>query len=82
MTDRFNMTTIEKKKWISNQLEFLKPLILFMSLLYFPHIIGNLQSPDHVVTLTDFAPTAQMVTATVLYIVNAVYDLVRKWAKI
>lgn len=82
MTDRFKMTTEEQKKWVSNQLEFAKPLILFVAVLYFPRVIANLQQPEHVVSLSDFAPTAEMVTATVLYIVNACYDFVRKWAKI
>lgn len=82
MTERFKMTTEERTKWLKNQLEFIKPLVLFMALLYFPHVIMNLQQPEHVVGLSDFAPTAEMVTATVLYIVNAVYDFVRKWAKL
>lgn len=82
MSERFTITSAEQKKWLSNQLVFLRPLILFMALLYFPHVIGNLQSPDHVVSLSDFAPTNEMITATVLYLVNAVYDFIRKWANL
>lgn len=68
------------KKWAKNQVEFLKPLILFSLTLYVPPILINLQTAGHVVSLQDFVPSSSVITAIVFYMVNAGYDLLRKWA--
>lgn len=77
---RFTLLTEDKQKWLKNQLEFAKPLILFVAVLYFPQVIASLQTPGHIVALTDFVPSPEVITAVVLYITNAAYDLLRKWA--
>jgi hypothetical protein len=81
MSQQFELTRTDKKKWIENQIDFLKPLILVCAALYFVPLIGKLSQVGHIVTLTDFIPSAETVTALVFYLVNAIYDLVRKWAE-
>lgn len=71
---------MKKQKWIKNQLEFLKPLALFAGTLYLAPILTALQQPNHVVSPHDFIPSSQVVTAIVLYMVNAAHDFLRKWA--
>ena len=73
--------TEDKQKWIRNQLEFLKPLALFSGTAYFLPIIAKLGVEGHVVGLQDFIPSSVVVTSITVYIVNALYDLIRKWAK-
>lgn len=75
------ITKLQQDKWLRNQIEFLKPLILFVAGLYFAPIIFELSKADHVVSLADFKPSQAVVTATVLYLINAIYDFIRKWAK-
>jgi hypothetical protein len=77
---RYEFTRENRKKWIANQLEFLRPLTLVVAALYIPPILAVLGSPDHIVSFSDFVPSSSTVTAIVLYLVNALYYWVRKWA--
>lgn len=77
---QYALTSEDRQKWIRNQIAFLKPLVLVVAALYFVPLIGLLGSVGHVVSLADFIPSPETVTAIVLYIVNAAYDLIRKWA--
>jgi hypothetical protein len=74
------LTKTDQNKWISNQLEFLKPLALAVATAYFAPILFALGQSDHVVSLADFVPSNTVITLIVFYIINALYDLIRKWA--
>lgn len=74
------LTKLQQDKWLNNQIEFLKPLVLFVATLYFTPIILSLSEAGHTVSLADFVPSQAVITAIVLYLINAAYDLIRKWA--
>ena len=76
---RFKLLTEDRKKWVENQLEFLKPLTMFIAPLYLSPILVKLQEADHIVSVSDFIPSEAVKTALAFYLVNAVYDLLRKW---
>lgn len=70
----------DARKWIENQLEFLKPLVLFAGTLYFPPLLVKLGSDGYVLQLADFVPSQAVVVAVIFYLTNALWDFVRKWA--
>lgn len=76
---KIKLTKLQQDKWLNNQLTFLKPLVVFVATLYFTPIILSLSEAGHTVSLADFVPSQAVITAIVLYLVNAVYDLIRKW---
>lgn len=80
MSQEFSLSNKDKSKWSENQLEFLKPLILFVAGLYFAPIINNLSQVGHVVSIQDFIPSSAVVTAVTLYLINALWDILRKWS--
>ena len=63
-----------KQKFITNLKRFLVPL----AILYVTMITGKLALDGHVVALEDFIPGSGMVTATILYMMNGVYDYLLK----
>jgi hypothetical protein len=67
------------KVWVSNQITFLKPYLAFVAVLYIGALVPVLQQPGHVVSLNDFLPSSSVITASALYIVNAVFDALRKY---
>jgi len=72
------LNTTDKNKWITNQLAFLKPLLIVLALTYVGNLTALLSTPGHIVSWNDFIPTGYQVTAMVLYVTNALYDLLRK----
>lgn len=76
---KIKLTKLQQDKWLNNQLTFLKPLVVFVATLYFTPIILNLSEAGHMVSLADFVPSQAVITAIVLYLINALYDLIRKW---
>jgi len=60
-------------KWVFNQRRFLAPLVM----LYVAFVIANVGNS---ISLLDFYPTNEVVTAIVLYLLNALYDLLMKWS--
>ena len=66
----------DKSKWLENQLEFLKPLGVFVGFLYLGAIIPKVQ--DNGFQLSDLAVTNLMVTGVALYVFNNAYDYLRK----
>lgn len=65
-----------QSKWIENQLIFLRPLGIFIALLYIGFLIPRIE--DNGIQLADFVPTNSVFTAAALYIFNALYDYLRK----
>lgn len=63
-------------KWIENQIIFLRPLFIMVAILYLGFLIPRIEQDG--VSLRDFVPTNAVITAIVLYIVNATYDYLRK----
>jgi len=80
LSPRFKVLPEQWKKWLQNQVEFLKPLLAFEAVLYLSPIISGLQSSSHVATLQDFIPSALVINSMILYLLNAAFDLFRKWA--
>jgi hypothetical protein len=80
MSEKFSLTKVDKRKWFANQIDFLKPLAAYIAFLYFTPILVALGGSDHIVSWSDFIPSSQVVTAVVFYLVNAAYDIIRKWA--
>ena len=66
----------DRSKWLENQLTFLKPLGIFVGILYLGAIIPKVQGDGF--QLNDLAVTNVMVTAIALYIFNNAYDYLRK----
>lgn len=80
MSSRFTLSAQDVSKWMDNQLEFVKPMALFTVGLYLAPIVTALQQPGHVTTFNDFIPSPMVVTSLTLYLVNAFWDIVRKWS--
>lgn len=80
MSEQYSLSKVDKKKWIANQLDFLKPLVLIVAAIYFPPILMDLANPEHIITLQDFIPSNLVYLAIAYYLVNASYDIIRKWA--
>lgn len=72
----FKLTQKVQTKWLGNQLDFLKPLGVFISLLYIGFIIPRIE--ENGISLSDFIPTNGVITAIALYITNGLYDYLRK----
>lgn len=72
------LSTRDKSKWLENQVTFLKPLGIFVGLLYLGAVIPKIEDG---LELKDFAVTNSMVTAVALYITNNIYDYLRKAKK-
>lgn len=79
-SERFTLVNQDWARWLANQIRFLKPLIIFAGTLYIAHIQSVISVAGHVVSPSDFVPPASVVTSTFLYIFNALYDLLSKWA--
>ena len=79
-SDQYDITRNDVLKWMDNQQEFLKPLVLVVATLYFPPILALLSNPEYVISLSDFVPSNAVYLAVAFYLVNATYDFVRKWA--
>jgi hypothetical protein len=65
-------------RWRKNTLEFLKPFLIVVGTMYVSNLVGVLQQPEHVVSLSDFIPTPNQVTTALLFVVNSLWDILRK----
>jgi len=63
------------ERWLRNQVTFLAPLVM----LYVGFVIARIQELG--VELVSFIPSPQEITAMVLYLLNAIYDLLRKFVQ-
>lgn len=70
------LSTTLQSKWIENQLVFLRPLAIFIGVLYVGFLIPRIE--DSGIQLSDFIPTNGVITAAALYIFNGIYDYLRK----
>lgn len=78
VSERFHLTKEDVAKWLSNQIKFLKPLAIFVAILYLGFVIPRVQ--DNGIALADFIPNNAVITSIALYILNALYDLFTKWS--
>lgn len=78
VSERFQLTKQDVAKWISNQISYLKPLGVFVGLLYVGFVIPRVQ--DNGIQLSDFVPNNAVITSVALYILNGLYDLFSKWS--
>jgi len=74
ISERWELIPFEIKKWLDNQKSFLAPLGMF----YVAFVITQVGTNGF--TLSDFVPGNAVLAAMALYLLNAVYDLLRKWA--
>jgi hypothetical protein len=71
---RFSLNAEDFHKWLMNQKTFLAPLGMF----YLAYVISEVGKDG--ISLMDFVPSNLVIATMVLYILNAAYDLFRKWA--
>jgi predicted membrane channel-forming protein YqfA (hemolysin III family) len=72
---RFALSDYDWRKWITNVIAFLAPL----GVIYFGAIGFLLQTPNHSFAVIDLIPSNFTWGAMCLYLVNALYDLSRKF---
>jgi hypothetical protein len=65
-----------QSKWLENQILFLRPLVVFIGILYIGFLIPRIE--ENGISLQDFIPTNGVLTAIALYAGNAIYDYLRK----
>lgn len=70
------ISKVELRKWWQNALLFLAPL----GIIYFGSVATSLQGPNHVISLQDFALDSFRLGAILTYLVNVIYDFLRKYA--
>lgn len=73
MTQKFSLNAADVQRWIANLIVFIAPVLL----IYLLAVIATINSSG--VSLASFAPNALTVGAMVLYILNAVVDIIRKF---
>ena len=71
----FDFNKEDFKKWLTNALLFLAPLIL----IYLSFVLDNLKASGF--SLSIFIPNTLVYGAVSLYVLNAATDLVRKFLK-
>lgn len=67
------LTTKDRTKWLQNTLIFFAPLFI----LYLVFVQG--QITENGFDVTDFVPTREVVGAIMLYTINTLIDLLRKF---
>jgi len=71
----YSLNKADISKWLYNLLVFLAPV----ALIYITAVLAIIQIPGHLVSFQDFAPSGVTLGAIALYIVNGIYDLLRKF---
>lgn len=71
----YSLNKTDFKTALRSALVFLAPL----ALIYFGQLTGTLQTAEHGISLNDFIPTQFTLGAIVLYVVNRLTDLIRKY---
>lgn len=72
-SERFQLVAIEWKKWLKNQRVFLAPL----GLMYVVFVTAGIKADG--IQPTDFIPTNEVLSGAALFVLNAAWDLLRKW---
>lgn len=72
MSERFELSKVDVRKWLWNLVIFLLPVLL----VYLAFVQGALQDGFDG---SDFVPTREVVGAMILFVVNALTDIVRKF---
>lgn len=73
MTQKFSLNAADVQRWIANLIVFLAPV----ALIYLLAVIATINSSG--VSFSAFAPNALTVGAMVLYVLNALIDIIRKF---
>jgi cell shape-determining protein MreC len=73
MSPQYSLTTADLKKWGTNLLIFLAPVVL----IYLLSVIAVVNSAG--VSVAAFVPAPATVGAMVLYVLNGIVDLIRKY---
>ena len=76
MSNKFSLNAQDVQNWLRNLLIFIAPVLLIYVLAVTAIITGH----NGVVALSDFVPNAVTVGAMVLYVLNAVVDILRKFS--
>lgn len=74
-SQRFTLNSQDTAKWRKNLLRFLAPV----GLIYLSFVVAQVQSAGF--ALTDFVPNNFTQGAIVLYCVNGIFDLLRKFVE-
>ncbi len=73
-SQRFTLIAKDWSRWFDNQKSFLAPLVIF----YLVFVISQVQHEG--IAPSDFIPSNAVISAMALYVLNAAYDLLRKWS--
>lgn len=73
MSPQYTLTAADFRKWGTNLLIFLAPV----ALIYLLSVIATVNSAG--VSVAAFVPTTATVGAMVLYVLNGIVDLIRKY---
>lgn len=69
----YNLTRADRQKWLNNSLIFLAPLFV----LYLVFVQTGITSDGF--SMSDFIPTQEVIGGLILYIINTLLDLLRKF---
>lgn len=76
MSTKFSLSAQDIRNWLKNLLIFVAPVLL----IYVLAVTGIITGHNGVVALSDFVPNGVTVGAMVLYVLNAVIDILRKFS--
>lgn len=74
ISEKWEIISLEWKKWFENQKTFLAPLGMF----YVAHVIAQITLDG--IGFRDFLPNNSVLSAMGLYLLNAAFDLFKKWS--
>lgn len=75
MSEQFKLTRTDQAKWVENTLRFLLPVVT----IYLGATISIVANPENLFELTDLVPSQFTLGAMMLYLLNVLYDLSRKY---
>lgn len=78
MSEQFKLTKTDTKRWYHNLLVFLAPV----AVIYLTTTTGLLMQEGHTILLTDFIPNNFTIGAMVLYVLNGLLDIIRKFVTV
>jgi len=62
-------------KWTKNMIVFIAPV----ALVYLAQITGTISQADNIIELSDFVPSQVTLGAMILYVINSVTDIIKKF---